>query len=182
LTTNNKIKALIVITKELAQMFKNISPAPLIAVVVIAAVLQLGLIGADCRQTPIKVAKNFASAFYYLDSQMQDYLCDALAENGEVVSDYLIQKSNEASQRGLSTNYLRHKFLKMHASVIDSGEDTMKVHLTGTTRVCINPVFMLVGKLFNVGDDHPVDETLELVKENNRWRVCASPFGLSPQQ
>lgn len=163
-------------------MFKNISPTPLVVSVVVAAVLQLGLIGADCRQTPIKVAKNFTGAYYYLDSDMQDYLCAGLAENGELVNDYLYQKGVEASQRGLSTNYLRHKFMKMHASVVDSGDDTMKVHITGSTRVCINPAFMLVGKLFKVGDDHPVDATLELVKENNSWRVCGSPFGLAPQQ
>jgi hypothetical protein len=162
-------------------MIKNISPTPLVAAVVIATVLQLGLIGADCRQTPLKVAKNFAGAYYYLDSDMQDYLCAGLGEDGEVVDDYLYQKSIEASQRGLSTNYLRHKFIKMHASVIDSGTDTMSVHLTGTTRVCINPAFMLVGKLFKVGDDHLVDETLELVKENNNWRICGNPFGLNPQ-
>jgi hypothetical protein len=163
-------------------MFKNISPTPLVVAVVITAVLQLGLIRADCRQTPIKVAKNFAGAYYYLDSDMNDYLCAGLAENGEVVNDYLYQKSKEASQRGFGTNYLRHKFLKMHASVIDSANDTMKIHLTGSTRVCINPAYMLVGKLFNLADDHPVDETLELVKENNNWRVCGSPFGLNPQQ
>lgn len=163
-------------------MFKNISPAPLIVTVVIAAVMQLGLIGADCRQTPIKVAKSFAGDFYYLDSDMQDYLCADLAKDGEVVNDYLAEKTAEASQRGLSTNYLRHKFLKMHASVVETGKDTMKVHITGSTRVCINPAYMLVGKLFKVGDDHPVDETLELVKENNKWRVCGSPLGLSPQQ
>ena len=163
-------------------MFKNISPTPLIVVVVIAAVLQLGLIGADCRETPIKVAKSFAGAYYYLDADMQDYLCAGLADNSDMVDDYLYEKSIEAYQRGLSTNYLRHKFLKMHASVVASDKDTMKVHLTGTTRVCINPAYMLVGKLFNVGDDHHVDETLELVKENNKWRVCGTPFGLSSQQ
>lgn len=162
-------------------MFKNISPAPLIAAVVIAAVLQLGLIGADCQQTPTKVAKKFAGAFYYLDSDMQDYLCASLAKDGEVVDDYLVKMNAEASRRGLSANYLRHKFLKMHANVVESGKDTMKVHLTGSTRVCINPAFMLVAKLFKVGDDYPVDETLELVKENNDWRVCGTPFGLSPQ-
>lgn len=162
-------------------MFKKIKPAPLVIVVVIAAVLQLGLIGADCQQSPTKVAKNFASAYYYLDSDMQDYLCADLAEDGEVVNNYLYQKETEAFQRGFSTHYLRHKFLKMHVSVVDSEKDTMKVHLTGTTRVCINPAFMLVGKLFKIGNDYHVDETLELVKENKKWRVCGNPLGLSPQ-
>lgn len=182
LAANIKIDAFIVIMKEFAPMFKNISAAPLIAVVVITAVLQLGLIGWECRETPLSVAKNFADAYYYLDSDMQDYLCADLAEDGEAVDDYLFQKRTEASQRGLGTNYLRHKFTKMHVNVVDSDQDTMKIHLTGTTRVSINPAYMLVGKLFKIGDDHPVDETLELVREDNKWRVCGTPFGLSPQQ
>lgn len=162
-------------------MFKKIKLTPLVIAVVIAAVLQLGLIGADCRQTPTKVAKNFARAYYYLDSDMQDYLCAGMAEDGKVVNDYLYQKETEAFQRGLSINYIRRKFLKMHVRIVDCDKDTMKVHLTGTTRVCINPAFMLVGKLFNIGNDYPVDETLELVKENKKWRICGNPFGLSPQ-
>ncbi|MGD8837690.1 MAG: hypothetical protein PVI54_03540 [Desulfobacteraceae bacterium] len=155
--------------------------APLFIVVGIAALLQLVLIGLDCRQTPIGVAKDFAHAYYYLDSEMQDYLCATLAKEGETVTNYLIQKDTEAYRRGLSTNYLRHKFLKLHVDIVESGQDSIKVHLSGSTRVCINPAFMLVGKLFGIGQDYPVDETLELVKENDSWRVCGNPFGLNPQ-
>lgn len=162
-------------------MPKKLSIAPLLIVIGIAVVMQLALIGIDCQQTPTKVAKSFAGAYYYLDSDMQGYLCDALAKDGELVDNYLFQKQNEASKRGLSTKYLRHKFLKMHVNVVESGPTTMKVHLTGTTRVCINPAFMLVGKLFHLGEDYEVDETLELVKENNQWRVCGTPFGLGQQ-
>jgi len=162
-------------------MSNKINLAQLVIVLGIAAVLQLALIGADCQQTPIKVAKAFASAYYYLDADMQDYLCAGLTEEGQVVGDYLLRKQDEASQRGLSTNYLRHKFLEMDVSVIASDKNAMKVHLSGSTRVCINPAFMLVGKLFHLGKDYPVDETLELVKENGQWRVCGQPLGLRPQ-
>ena len=163
-------------------MSNKLNFAPLFIVVGIAVVLQAVLIGIDCRQTPITIAKGFAGAYYYLDADMQDYLCTDLAKDGEVVNSYLAEKSAEASRRGLSTNYLRHKFLKMHVDVVESGEENMTVHLTGSTRVCINPAFMLVGKLFGIGYDYPVDATLELVKENDRWRVCGEPLGLSPQE
>jgi len=162
-------------------MSNKLNLAPLFIVVGIAVVLQAALIGIDCRQTPISVAKDFAGAYYYLDADMQDYLCEGLAENGEAVDRYLFGKTAEASRRGLSTNYLRHKFLKMHVDVVESGDESMTVHLTGSTRVCINPAFMLVGKLFGIGHDYPVDATLELVKENDQWRVCGEPFGLAAQ-
>ncbi|MGD9369575.1 MAG: hypothetical protein PVH87_27945 [Desulfobacteraceae bacterium] len=162
-------------------MSNKLSVAPLVIAVGIAIVVQLALIGLDCQQTPIKVAKNFTRAYFYLDADMRDYLCADLAEKGQVVNDYLIQKETEASQRGLDTKYLRHKFLHLHASIVTTQKDSMKVHLSGTTRVCINPAFMLVGKLFSIGRDYPVDATIELVKENDQWRVCGTPFGLTPQ-
>jgi hypothetical protein len=162
-------------------MPKKISIAPFLIAIGIAAVLQLALIGIDCQQTPAEVAKAFAGDYYYLDDNMQNHLCADLAEDGELVDSYLFSKEKEAAQRGLGTNYLRRKFTKLHVRVVESGEEKMTVHLTGTTRVCINPAFMLVGKFFGLGDDYAVDETLELVKEENQWRVCGAPFGMAPE-
>ncbi len=162
-------------------MPKKLDIAPLLIVIGIAVVLQLALIGIDSQETPVKVAKAFASDYYYLDADMQDYLCEELAADGELVSNYLISKEKEAFQRGLGTNYLRHMFTKLHISVVEPGDDKMTVHLTGTTRVCINPAFMMVGRLFGIGQNYSVDETLELVKEGKKWRVCGTPFGLSPE-
>ena len=160
-------------------MAKNIKPVPLAITIVVAVILQFALIAADCVQNPTKVARNFAEAYYYLDADMQDYLCADLAKKEQVVDSYLYRKNLEASQRGLPVNYLRQKFIKMHLSVAASGPDTVKLHLEGTTRVCINPVFMLVGKLFQIGQDYSVDERIELIKENGQWRVCGNPFGIN---
>lgn len=152
--------------------------APFAVVIGIAIVLQLALIGAECRQTPAKVAKAYTSAYYYLDADMQDYLCSDLSANGEAVDNYLHQKSTEASQRGLAITYLRHKFMQMHLETVHATDTTAEIHISGTTRVCINPLYMLVGKLFQLGQDHPVSGTVELVKENGQWRVCGSALGL----
>ncbi len=159
-------------------MAKKTDLAPFAIVICIAIVLQLALIGADCRQTPDRIARNFAQAYYSIDPQMQDYLCTGLAEN-DVVGNFLYQKKQEASQRGFSTNYLRHKFTKLHIKVVESGDTTMTLHLKGTTRVCINTPFMIVGKLFGIGRDYPVDAHIDLVKENDKWRVCGNPLGIS---
>lgn len=152
--------------------------APFAIVIGIAIVLQVALIGAECRPTPTKVAKAFAGAYYYLDADMQDYLCNDLAADGETVANYLNNKSVEASQRGLDVSYLRHKFIHMHLETVKATDTTAKIHLSGTTRVCINPLYMLVGKLFGIGENHHVDETIELVKEDGQWRVCGHSLGL----
>jgi hypothetical protein len=153
--------------------------APFAIVIGIAIVLQLALIGAECRQTPATVAKAYAAAYYYLDADMQDYLCSDLADDGETVDNYLNDKSVEARQRGLATSYLRHKFIHMHLETVQSSDTTAEIHLSGATRVCINPLYMLVGKLFRLGQDYPVSETIELIKENGQWRVCGHALGLT---
>jgi len=159
----------------------RIALAPFAAIFGFAVILQLIMITADCRQTPGRIAKNFTKAYYYLDPSMQDYLCQNLAGEGEVVNDYLLAKQTEASQRGLAVSYLRHKLLHLHVDVMEPTKNSAKVHLKGTSRVCINPLYMIVGKLFHLADDHHVDATIELVKEEGSWRVCGNPFGLNPE-
>lgn len=151
---------------------------PIMVGIGLAIILQVALIGLDCSQTPAKVAKHFAAAYYYLDADIEQYLCTSLKEEGDVVGDYLFDKQYEASQRGFSTKYLRHKLIHAHVEVAETGDDATTVHLTGITRVCINPVFMFVGKLFRIGRDHHVEETIKLVKEDNRWRVCDTSLNL----
>ena len=55
-------------------MAKKINLAPFAIVIAIAIVLQLALIGADSRQTPDRIARNFAEAYYSIDPDMQDYM------------------------------------------------------------------------------------------------------------
>jgi hypothetical protein len=166
--------------QEVVSMAKKIDLALFAIIIGIAVVLQLALIGVDCRQTPAKIARNFAEAYYYISPDMQDYLCASLIKKG-AVDNFIYQKKQEASQRGFATNYLRHKFTKLHLNATKSGDTTMTVHLRGTTRVCIYPPFMIVGKLFGIGRDYPVDTHIDLVKENGQWRVCGNPFGIDPK-
>lgn len=145
---------------------------------VVALVFQLALIAADCRQTPLRVATAFTKDYFYLDKDMQDYLCESLSADNELVDQYIYQKHTEATQRGLSTNYLRHKFTKLHLKTTHQDDTSARFHIEGITRVAINPVFMVVGKWFFLAKDYPVEASLDLVKENGTWRVCGQPFGL----
>ena len=162
-------------------MQKKLNLAPFAIVIGITIVLQLALIGADMQQTPSKVAKRFAAAYYAIDADMQDYLCDELAQDGELVGDYLYAKQQEADQRGLPLSYLRHQMTKVHMDLVDKTDDGAKIHLHGTTRVCIHPAFMIIGRLFQIGQDYPLDVTLELTKDDGNWRICGNPFGLNPE-
>jgi hypothetical protein len=163
--------------QEVAAMAKKINPVPFIVAVGIAIVLQLVLIGVDGQPTPTKIARSFAEDYYYFDPDMRSLVCKALTEQG-AVDDFLYRKSQQAHARGFSINYLRHKFTELHLELVKSDKTTATVHLEGTTRVCIYPPFMIIGQLFGIGRDYPVDKTIDLVKENGQWRVCGNPFGL----
>ena len=47
------------------------------------------------------------------------------------------------------------------------------------TRTCIHPVFAYVASLFRLGQTHEFEETLELIKEDGKWKVCGTPYGLA---
>jgi hypothetical protein len=152
--------------------------APFVVLIALFVVLQAALIGLDCQQGPATVAKAFAKDYYYLDADMQKWLCSSEGDSSEAVQAFLNSKTDEAAQRGFDVSYLRHMFTHIHVKTVELSNDSASVHLTGTTRVAINPAFMVVGKLFQLGDDYPVDTTIDLVKENGRWRVCSKALGL----
>jgi hypothetical protein len=56
--------------------------------------------------------------------------------------------------------------------------NTAEVQLKGERRRTINPVFGLVARWFFIGETHPVEATLDLIKEDNKWKVCGTPFRL----
>ena len=155
--------------------------APFIVLLVLIVVLQAGFIALDCVQTPARVAKQFAKDYYYLDADMQKYLCDALAQS-DAVGDYLYEKQDEAGQRGLSTKNLRQLFTHLNVEITHEDSNSAKAHLEGTTRIAINPAFMVIGKLFFLADQYPMEATLDLVKQDDGWKVCGKPFGLQPSE
>jgi hypothetical protein len=151
-----------------------------ITLVIAFVIIQGALIAADQKQTPLRVAKQFTKDYHYLKPQIQNLLCGELARS-EVVSDWLYRKQQEADQRGLPRNYLQHLFTELDLAVVEQDQSSAKVHVTGVTRRAINPAYMLVGKLFQIGHNHEVDAILDLVREEDGWRICGAPFELTPE-
>ncbi|RJQ71737.1 MAG: hypothetical protein C4519_19445 [Desulfobacteraceae bacterium] len=145
--------------------------APFVVLFISFVVLQAILAAVDSRQTPAKAARAFIKEYFYLDPDMQKWLCTE-KRNAGMVEDFLQVKADQAAQQGYEISYFRHMFTKMHVNTIGQEADSARVQISGTTRVAINPVFMVIGKLFNLGQNHPMDVTLDLVKQNGHWRVC----------
>jgi hypothetical protein len=150
------------------------------SIIVLALILQVVLVLADQRDNPDKAAVEFAEAYFWLDPAMAERLCKDLSPDPEnsVVQAYLQRVQNEARSLGFAPEYMKQGIYHVETKVVVKDENTADVTLTGERRRTINPVFGLVARWFAVGERHPVKETLQLVKEEDRWKVCGAPFRL----
>jgi hypothetical protein len=151
-------------------------------VVVVFVILQGILISVGKVDNPAEAAVDFTKAYYMLDgAAMSKLLCNELAEDEEadVVGNYLNSVAVQARSMGFTQNYMRNQLGHIATEIQMSDEKNAKVRITGERLRCINPVFALIGRLFFLIESHEVDETLTLVKEEGRWKVCGKPFSLS---
>jgi hypothetical protein len=150
------------------------------SVIMLALILQVVLAVADQRDHPEKAAVEFAEAYFWLDPSMAGRLCKDLTGNAEkpAVQNYLQRIDQEARSHGYQFNYMKQGLFHIDAKATLKDADTAVVTLKGERRRTINPVFGLVARWFFMGETHPVEETLNLVREGGSWKVCGKPFQL----
>jgi hypothetical protein len=151
-------------------------------VVVIFVILQGILISVGKVDNPAEAAVDFTKAYYMLDgAAMSELLCNELAEDEEadVVGAYLHSVADQARSMGFSQDYMRNQLSHVKTEIQMTDENSARVRITGERMRSINPVYAIVGRLFFLIESHEVDDTLTLVKEEGRWKVCGKPFSLS---
>ena len=146
-------------------------------VVVIAGFLQVLLVFADCKNTPSRTAVAFTKAHFRLDPSMGDLLCSEITkdEDADPVGDFLHDFKNNARLRGFRPNALRSTLYNVHTETQMKDDSTAQVRITADRREALNPVFSWIAKLFFLGQTYHVDTTLDLVKEDGKWKVCGQP-------
>jgi len=153
------------------------------SVVVIFVILQAILILSGGKESsPAQAAVEFTKAYFMLDgSAMTENLCDEISEDEgtDIVDGYLFHTAEQAKAMGFSPGYMKNQLAGVHTETNVIDETNAKVRITGERLRSINPVFALVGRLFFLIETHKIDETLTLVKEDGKWRVCGRPFLLS---
>ena len=151
-------------------------------VVVVFVILQGILISIGKVDNPVTAAVDFARAYFMLDGpSMSERLCSELVEDEElnIVNTYLNSVADRARMLGFSKNYMRTQLSHVSTEVQMTDENNAEVRITGERLRSINPVFAIIGRLFFLIESQGVDETLSLIKENGRWKVCGRPFSLS---
>ncbi len=140
-------------------------------------ILQLLLGMADTRSTPGKTAVEFTKAYFSLDASMSEYLCKELMEE-DVVDKHINQVAQDAQVLGFKLNYMRSMLYHIKTDIISEDESEAKIRITCERKRMINPVFTIIGKLFFIGETYEVDETLNIIKEDGKWKVCGRAFSL----
>ena len=152
------------------------------SVIVIAVILQVVLISVGKVDSPAEAAVEFTRAYFLLDgNSMTERLCSEFSEDEEadIVGGYLYHSAEKARTMGFSPGYMKNQLSHVKPEIKMTDENNAKVRVTGERLRSINPVYAIIGKLFFLIETHKVDETLILVKEDGKWRVCGKPFSLS---
>jgi hypothetical protein len=150
-------------------------------VLLFAFLLQVVFIIADNKQTPYKAAIDFSKAYFSIDEKMYDLVCSDLAGDGEdsTVTAYFRAKADEARNRGFTTDQIKNSLYHIRTDTISKDDASARVRITGLKRVAINPLYLFVCKIFNIGKTHHVDEIIDIVYEDGAWKVCGSPYSLT---
>jgi hypothetical protein len=152
----------------------------IILVLIVGFLVQLIFSLADVKDTPNKAVVEFSKAYFQLDRSMAERICKEQLANDDVdiVDQYLYLTAIEASERGFDINFMKNKLYHIETETLSKNDTTAKIRITGKTRIAVNHVYPIVAGLFNIGATHEVNETFNVIKEDNRWKVCGNLFSL----
>jgi len=162
-------------------MEKGNNSSALTLALLLGIFLQVLLAYADTVDTPGQAVVNFSQAYFKLDPSMSKYLCSELTseEEMDVVSQFINKSSVEAGDRGFDAGYLKSYLFEITTHTLRKSEDHAQVRIHCKRRKSINPVFAIVARFFFIGNTYTVDEVIDMVKENGKWKVCGQPFSLT---
>jgi len=165
-------------------MEKNNWSTPIVLVILAGILIQVILGTADSRPMPHRTAIAFSKAYFGLDPKMSAFLCADLRgdEETDPVADLRALRLDEARERGLPVGAMQYALYHLDSwTELSPDGNQAVVRISAERRMAINPVYAWVAKLFFIGGGQPVDETLELVREQGVWKVCGNPFGMTQQ-
>lgn len=154
---------------------------PLVLAVVLGLVLQAGFTVLDCKETPYHAAIDFTRAYYRLDPAMAHRLCQTgePEQQTAIVADFIYRTRSETKNRGFDLGMAKSTLYHVKTNTVQKSDTEADVHLTASRRTAINPVFPFVARFFDLGKTYHVDETIQMVKEDGRWKVCGPVFDLT---
>jgi len=152
----------------------------LMMVILFGIFLQAIFMFVEAKETPNKTAVKFTKAYFTLDKSMAGYLCKTLATSDDenIVEKYIQKTEKEAAERGLSPDFMKNRLFNIETETISRTDKEITLKISADRIVAINPLYALVSKLFHLSKIHKVDDTITVIKEDGKWKVCGKPFSL----
>jgi hypothetical protein len=152
----------------------------IIMVIMFGIFLQIIFMFGEAKETPNKTAVKFTEAYFKLDKSMSAYLCKTLAPSEEenVIEKFIQKNGTEAAERGLTPDFMKSRLFNIETQTISKTDKEITLKISADRIVAINPLYALVSKLFHLGKIHKVEDTITLIKEDGKWKVCGKPFSL----
>ena len=161
----------------MAQLSKSVG---IILVLIVGFFIQVLFSFADIRDTPNKAVSEFSKAYFQIDQSMAERICaERLAPEGvDIVDKYIHNAAEEARERGFSISFMKNKLYDIKTEIISKNNNEAQIRITGKRRVSINPVYANVATIFNLSETHEVDEIINVVREDGKWKVCGDLYSL----
>jgi hypothetical protein len=87
-------------------------------------------------------------------------------------------QENDAYNRGYQTSYLQMKPILIKTTVLSMDDASAQIQINATTIRSINPLYRIVGYIFCILEEHEVQDTISLVKEDGAWKIGPGAFDL----
>ena len=154
--------------------------AGIILVLVLGFLVQSLFSFADHIDSPSKAVVQFSKAYFKLDKSMAKRICKKrlASDDVDVVDQYIFLAAKKAKERGFAVSFMKNKLYDIETETISKKDNEAQIRITGKIRVSINPVYAIVAKLFNIGATHEVDEIINVINEDGKWKVCGNLFSL----
>ena len=156
--------------------FRNL--IPLVLVIMLGVLVQVVLVAAQTKEAPADAAVEFTKAFYKMSPSVADRMCGDLLEDEDQISDVFYEAVAEARKRGFSSSYPKMQLFNVHAMVLAEDDSSAQVELNCSMKRAIHPAFAYFLKMWNMGETYHLDEVVDLVKEDGRWKVCGYNYAL----
>jgi hypothetical protein len=112
---------------------------------------------------------------------MAKFLCseEGKIDVADAVDQHMYLMAKEARDRGFKKTFLKSILTDIETHTISKEENEVYIRFIAKRRTAINPIYYWVGKIFSLGETYSIDETIRVVHENDKWKVCGSGLTLA---
>jgi hypothetical protein len=137
-------------------------------VILLGIALQVVFVFAETKETPNKVAVEFAEAYFRFDPAMKSMLCSKLIEDQDHVAIYIQESSRRARDLGYNLSYLKTGLKDIKTNTLARDENSATIELKAKSKYALRTFF--------TGDRFEVYHKFDMIKEDGKWKVCGNPF------